>query len=553
MGNYAAPMNTPSGGGHSVAGTGYTNVGSSSGRYNNVGNVAAPMNTPSSGGHSIAGSGYANVGSGSANTSSDPYSIPWTDTQRMRNELDDLETQQNDLLVLNGGYMTTDILPQYRAYQNKIDQLNKKLAGADTSVQNYAAPMNTPGSSGRFATLGDAYEDFLEQEGVVFKDSAVNSNAGANGVSGDSSVQNSAAPMNTPQSGSSFDNSGYANVGSGVNPNENDNETAAQEEQTPVEAEKDKAKEIWKQYTDAVTKGGEDAYLASLDYGPGLEGFAQLYDYMQETLGEAEFEKLLSGTNPEPTATISAPDAEAAVSNPTDYYVDPDDYGSDDEYNKALLEGLRHNIQNGNPDVFLLENGYSSGAGGMMALNSDVEEALGKAGFQDFVDQLNADRTKQEQNIAALSGVDEVPTMEEIKVVLKEENEFFIDRDDYQSEENYKGAILEAIAQNPKHTNDILKVNGYTLPDAKRQIDNELKDMHPHYVEGSVQVIDGPFEGSGMVGVNDLVQGITGLLDASGETEGAGAMTPEIPSSSYEWYIVSADFDLARGVENDTF
>ncbi len=120
--------------------------------------------------------------SSSANTSSDPYSIPWTDTQRMRNELDDLETQQNDLLVLNGGYMTTDILPQYRAYQDQIDQLNKKLAGVDTSVQNVAAPMNTPGRSGRFATLGDAYADLLEQEGVVFKDSAVNSNAEANGV-----------------------------------------------------------------------------------------------------------------------------------------------------------------------------------------------------------------------------------------------------------------------------------------------------------------------------------------------------------------------------------
>ncbi len=63
----------------------------------------------------------------SANTSSDPYSIPWTDTQRMRNELDDLETQQNDLLVLNGGYMTTDILPQYRVYQDRIDQLFSAL------------------------------------------------------------------------------------------------------------------------------------------------------------------------------------------------------------------------------------------------------------------------------------------------------------------------------------------------------------------------------------------------------------------------------------------
>ncbi len=89
--------------------------------------------------------------------------------------------------------MTTDILPQYRAYQDQIDQLNKKLANTYTpgveggyigdgsggydSVQNVASPMNTPGSGGRFATIGDAYVDFLEKEGVVFKDSAVNSNA----------------------------------------------------------------------------------------------------------------------------------------------------------------------------------------------------------------------------------------------------------------------------------------------------------------------------------------------------------------------------------------
>jgi hypothetical protein len=417
-------------------------------------------------------------------------------------------------------------------------------SGEYDSVQNAAAPLNTPQSGRR--TVGRSQTPIVNNAETLDPQPALK----------DRIHQHQRDKYQLWQPGSAQDTKENLPAWSGIGdaPTMNDIETAAQKAQAAADAEKEKAKneakDLWRQYTDAVSWGTEDAFLASLHYGPGLEGFAQLYDDIQATLGESEFETLISETSPESAAVIWAPDA---VSHPAGYYVDPDDYNSDEEYNKALLEGLRHNMQNGHSDAFLLENGYSSGAGGMMALNSDVEEALGKAGFHDFVDQLNAEQAQKEQSIAALSGMDDLPTMAGIKAVLKEKNEFFIDRDDFESEEDYKSAILEAIAQNPKHTNDILGTNGYNLPDTKKQIDNELKDMHPHYVEGSVRVIDGPFEGSGMVGVNDLVQGITALLDASGQTEGAGAMTPEIPSSSYKWYIVSADFDLAEGVENDTF
>ena len=57
--NVAAPMNTPSGGGHSIAGTGYATIGDA--YADSVQNVAAPMNTPQSG-SSFDNSGYANVG-----------------------------------------------------------------------------------------------------------------------------------------------------------------------------------------------------------------------------------------------------------------------------------------------------------------------------------------------------------------------------------------------------------------------------------------------------------------------------------------------------------
>ena len=56
--NYAAPINTPSGGGHSIAGTGYANVGRGTGGYSTVENYAAPMNTPDTG-YATLGDAYA--------------------------------------------------------------------------------------------------------------------------------------------------------------------------------------------------------------------------------------------------------------------------------------------------------------------------------------------------------------------------------------------------------------------------------------------------------------------------------------------------------------
>ena len=119
--NVAAPMNTPSGGGHSVAGTGYAN---SDDRYSNVQNVAAPMNAPTNNGASTA-STPQRIG---ASVLSDGL----TDDQK-RQQLNDLQTQQNNLFMLQyGGYITEDIQPQLSAYQNEIDQLNKELNGSAT-------------------------------------------------------------------------------------------------------------------------------------------------------------------------------------------------------------------------------------------------------------------------------------------------------------------------------------------------------------------------------------------------------------------------------------
>ena len=208
-------------------------------------------------------------------------------------------------------------------------------------------------------------------------------------------------------------------------PTMEDIETAAQVDQAEAKAEKDKeknqAKKRWERYKYAVSQGREDAYLASIGFSEGDKGYIELYEYMKETLGLFEFEEFLKETNPVSTAVISASDAGVAVSDPAAYYVDPNDYDSDAEYKKALLEGLRQNMQNGNPDVLLMENGYSSGGGGMMALNNDVEEALGEIPFADFVDQLNKEQAEQEQNIAALSGKDDAPTKADIEAAQVEE------------------------------------------------------------------------------------------------------------------------------------
>jgi len=102
----------------------------------------------------------------------DPYAIPWTEDQEKRKRLSDLQTQQNNLFMLQyGGYITDDIQPQLNEIQTEIDQISKELANTYTpgveggyigdgsggydTVQNMAAPMNTPENG---HSIGDGSE-----------------------------------------------------------------------------------------------------------------------------------------------------------------------------------------------------------------------------------------------------------------------------------------------------------------------------------------------------------------------------------------------------------
>ena len=73
-----------------------------------------------------------------------------------------------------------------------------------------------------------------------------------------------------------------------------------------------------------------------------------------------------------------------------DYYINPDDYDSDEEYAKALMAGVRDSMQNGDYEAFLAANGYAAGAEGLAALNKDIEDALGSVGVAVATDELNA-------------------------------------------------------------------------------------------------------------------------------------------------------------------
>jgi hypothetical protein len=77
-----------------------------------------------SGAHTPLGQSFTNdvVNQAGTHTPYKPYNIPSSKARSKRQQLSDLETQQNNLMALSGGYMTTDILPQYSAYQDKIDQ-----------------------------------------------------------------------------------------------------------------------------------------------------------------------------------------------------------------------------------------------------------------------------------------------------------------------------------------------------------------------------------------------------------------------------------------------
>ena len=92
---------------------------------------------------------------------SDPYAILWTDQQQLRKQISDLETQQNNFLAANGGYVNTENLPILSGYQEKIAELRKQL---ETAGQSTAAQTQESG----YATLGDAYADSVfGQTGTV--------------------------------------------------------------------------------------------------------------------------------------------------------------------------------------------------------------------------------------------------------------------------------------------------------------------------------------------------------------------------------------------------
>ena len=59
-----------------------------------------------------------------ANTSN---TNPQIDEQQIRQQISDFETQQNNYLAQNGGYVNTDNLPILSGYWEKIDALNKQL------------------------------------------------------------------------------------------------------------------------------------------------------------------------------------------------------------------------------------------------------------------------------------------------------------------------------------------------------------------------------------------------------------------------------------------
>ena len=82
-----------------------------------------------------------------------------TDDQK-RQQLNDLQTRQKDLVVLqHGGYITDDIQPQLNDYQAQIDQLTKELAA--TGIVNSAAAGAIAGAqAGRRGLDDEAQEEY---------------------------------------------------------------------------------------------------------------------------------------------------------------------------------------------------------------------------------------------------------------------------------------------------------------------------------------------------------------------------------------------------------
>ena len=70
-------------------------------------------------------------------------------------------------------------------------------------------------------------------------------------------------------------------------------------------------------------------------------------------------------------------------------------------------------------------------------------------------------------------------------------------------------------------------------------------------------MLKGPFEGRGRLGMNDVKDGIIQTLEQipsiSKYVDIIKLLIPDIPSSPYRYYVVSADFNTIGGVVSEDF
>ena len=135
---------------------GYSGGNDSANRPENV-SMDYGMSRGQGGNTNIAQSGETGQNPYSFNS---PESVQAPNQQQLLKQISDLETQQNNFLAANGGYVNTENLPILSGYQEKIAELRKQL---ETASQ----PAAQTQESG-YATLGDAYADSVfGQTGAV--------------------------------------------------------------------------------------------------------------------------------------------------------------------------------------------------------------------------------------------------------------------------------------------------------------------------------------------------------------------------------------------------
>ena len=142
--------------------------------------------------------------------------------------------------------------------------------------------------------------------------------------------------------------------------------------------------ELTEAYTESVfgnTQDGADTWEAARTSG-NTKGSTQEADHADSTGRNG------AGTSISPRSTASGSNTRSSGAD--DYYINPDDYDSDEEYAKALMAGVRDSMQNGEGEAFWVANGYAAGAEGLSAMNKDIEDALGQLGVAVATDELNA-------------------------------------------------------------------------------------------------------------------------------------------------------------------